>query len=247
MSNKREKKQKKKRTAAILAAVSVTVVVIAAAVLLIVLRVDTVSVKGNFYSDRETVIRAVLPDENDTRLYRVLWKSLFGTGSESAFESCKLRLTGLQSAEITIRETSAVSAVRTASGIIFLNENGVVLGEGAGNADLLPSIERLTIRSVTELEKLSVEEESGLDGALEVIRYLKKFELRPETVRVSGETFEAVFGDVTVRFGTTAHLQEKATELSNQFPHYKGLRGIMHLESGFEPGENRRFYFEVLP
>ena len=248
MNGERKKKLKRKKLAAILLPIlAVSVVLIASAVLLIVIRVDSVEVRGNFYSDRETVISAVLPEERDTRLYRVILKSIFGVGNEDAFVSCKIRLTGLQSAEINVRETNAVCRIETEDGNIFLNGNGVVLGAGAGNADLLPSLLGVKVLGVTELRKLETENDEELTGALTVLSYVRKFDLRPESVTVRNGNYEASFGDVTVKFGSVEHMQEKATELANQYPHYKGLKGIMHLESGFSEGETRKFTFEVVP
>ena len=243
---KRNERKRSRRAAVILSAALVLVLLISAGVLSYVLKIETVSVKGNFYSDRSTVIRKILPEEDDYRLYRVLLKSLFGVDTGSAFVSAKIAFTGFRSAEITVRETEALAEVMRGGNHVFLNEDGIVIGEGSGNADLLPEIRGLLILTVTELETLNVSDPDAYRDVLMLARVMKAAGIRPEVIEVSEGTLKAEFGDVEVRFGNNRMLSEKCAELSRQFPHFKGLKGIMHLEAYEESTSENRFYFEVL-
>ncbi len=246
-SGKSKAKKKQRLRAVLLSVGSFLAILIAAAVLLYVLKVDTVAVKGNFYSSRETVLNRVLPEEDDYRLYKILWKSLFEVTDEEAFESLEIRMTGIQSCEITVRETEAICQILHRGAHLFLNGNGIVLGEGAGNADLLPTLEGFTVTRFQELEKIGLLEETELESALELLKHLQEFGLRPEKVVLTDGRYEAVFGDVTASLGEGVHLREKVSELSGQFPHFRTLKGVMHLENCDGSENQKRFYFEVRP
>ena len=178
----------------------------------------------------------------------MLLKQFFGVEEKEAFSDCKVRLTGIQSAEVIVTETEAVLRIKAGDTYIFLNRNGIVLGEGAGNVDELLEIRGFTILSGAELEPLVVNDAAGLKDGIEVIEALRGENIKADCVEyVSGGTFRVVIGDVTVNLGTTVNLLPKAAELAGQIPAFKGLSGIMHLENYTVDGEKNGFYFEVIP
>ncbi len=243
----RRSKHRKKSYSWIFFTVTVLILLVACIAFLILMRVERVSVRGNYYSNRETVIGRVFQNEDDYRLYRVLWKQLFGTGEKEAFSSCTVRLTGVQSAEITVVETEAVCQMVLGESHVFLNRNGIVLGSGAGSADLLMELGGFTVLSVSELEPIRVNNPSALLEGIEVILALKEQNVRVKSVLYEDGTFSAVIGQVTVLLGTTENIRGKAAELSGQAASFQGLKGIMHLENYLNDDDQKRFYFEVTP
>ena len=248
MKRDRAKKKKKKNLSWIFIPVTFVLLVAAVCVFLYFMKVERIEVAGNYYTNRDTVERLVFTSEDDYRLYRVLKTQLFGAGESEIFSDVKVELTGIQSARITVKETEAVCQMLLGDTHVFLNQNGIVLGEGAGNVDKLMNIQGFTILSVTESEPLAVNDRAILLEGIRVILALVKEKVPAETVVYEGNgRFQAKIGNVTAELGTTDHLIEKAAELAGQIPAFRGLSGIMHLENYSEEDRKTGFYFEVVP
>jgi len=246
---KDKKTGKKKRNLSwIFIPATIVLLLAALSVFLYVMKVERIEVRGNYYANRETVEKLVFRSEDDYRLYRVLLRQFFGAGESEVFSEVSVKLTGIQSAEITVRETEAVAEMLLGDTHVFLNRNGVVVGQGSGNVDLLYDIQGFTVLSVTEMEPIQVNDREMLLEAIRVAMALSKERIPAENVQYAGDgTFRTKIGDVTVYLGAAEHLAEKAAELSSQIPSYRGLSGIMHLENCTEEDRKKGFYFEVIP
>ena len=248
MKDKKKTGKKKRNLSWIFIPATIIVLLAALSVFLYVMKVERIEVKGNYYANRETVEKLVFRSEDDYRLYRVLFRQFFGAGESEIFSEVRVKLTGIQSAEITVRETDAVAEMLLGDTHVFLNQNGIVVGQGTGNVELLYDIQGFTVLSVTEMEPIQVNDREMLLEAIRVAMALSKERIPAEYVFYAGDgTFQTKVGDVTILLGTPEHLAEKTAELSSQIPAYRGLSGIMHLEKYTEEDRENGFYFEVIP
>ena len=248
MKNKAKKGKKKRNLSWIFIPAAILILLIALSVFLYVMKVERIEVTGNYYADRATVEKLVFRSEDDYRLYRVLLRQFFGAEESDVFSDVKVKLTGIQSAVITVRETEAAAMMKLGDTNVFLNKNGIVLGEGAGNLDRLMDVQGFTVLSVTEMEPIGVNDRDSLLDAIQVAMALTKEGVPAEFVLYAGNgTFQTGIGDVTVLLGTKEHMAEKAAELAGQISAYRSLSGIMHLENFSEENRKNGFYFEVVP
>lgn len=209
------------------------------------LRIRKITVSGSYSSDAKKIETLVFREEEDYRLYRVLYRSVRGIPADGVFSSLKIRPTGLTSCEIEVRENEAKAVILHGEEKITVDQNGTVFGPMfAPDADI-PVIKGLPVKSSEELKILDCGDEQILKDALTVVEVVGSCAEVPEEIFYTDGSFALEFDDVTVVLGSAAYLTQKISILNSQFPYYEGLKGTLHMEDFDGNEEAERFYFEV--
>ena len=209
------------------------------------LQIQRIEIRGNRYCNDEIVLSKVFRTEDDYRLSSVISKMIFGVENDGAFKSIRVSLTGLQSAAVTVTETEGIAQVRFSEDYVFLNENGIVIGNLPVQDPEMLLLNGTFFTSYTDFMFPETEDPSLLKDALAVAGGVRKAGLRPLEIRCAEKKYVLVLGDVEVSIGTSENLEAKLREIGYQMPKYEGLKGILHMEDYDGRTEKPYFYFEV--
>lgn len=238
-----KRKQKRMRPLVWFLLAVFAVLLIGTAVFLHVMKVQTVTVKGDVYADEDVVISRLFLSEDDYRLGRVLLRQWAGESSTEAFASVKIYLTGISSAEIEVTETEAVARIPTGDSYFYLNREGILLTDRPGE---FINIRGITVLSAELLKPVEVNDPAGLSRAIEIVSALKEESVKPaDLLYDSGEgTFSFRVKGVLVLLGTAENIREKITAFGSVFPEIQGFTGTLHLERVESEKDRNRIVFE---
>ena len=241
------RKRRKKRWKGIL--ILTAAVLLAAAVILVLyfVKVDRFEVEGNRQIPDAMVTGLLYPDEEDTRLYKVLFAQLRGLGKNEAFESASVKLTGFTSAVITVKESEPAFVIATDVSANYYNRYGIRLPEPEHLEVAYPKLAGLGFVRSEMLEKpvFSPENAAVYEQCLSILRTASELGLPADSLFTQEGRFTLSFRNVRVSLGSFAHMREKLNEITYQYDYYEGLKGTLHMED-FDPDEPGQSYWFVV-
>ena len=97
----------------------------------------------------------------------------------------------------------------------------------------IPQVTGLDVMAAVVGERLSVENEEIFETLDALTRLLDRFRLWPEQVEIPGgqELILHYEGNIRVKLGTEAYLEEKISRLAGIMPQLAGLEGALHMEN----------------
>ena len=243
------KKKEKRRKKLLWILIPSAVVLLAAAAVLVLyfVKVDSFSVKGNLRLSEGQITELLYPEEEDRRLYKVLYGQLAGLRENQAFESASVRLSGLTSAVITVEESEPAFVVATDMSVYYYNRYGIRLPEPEHVEVAYPKLAgvRFTRSDLLKKPAMSPEESAVYEECCLIFRTAALLQLPTDSLFVSDGEFTISFRKVRVSLGTSDYMLEKLHEISYQFDHYEGLSGTLHMEA-FDPDDpGQSYWFSV--
>ena len=255
-SAREEEHRRQKRTPKMLAGDVMTVLLMllltaaaAGLIALSLIRVETVKVSGNVYAEDTAVEQWFFPDEKSRLLSRIFLRKALGFRRSAAFSESSVRLEGLRSCEVSVKENEAAFTVgmQDGSGILIVTDGGTVLRKTSETPEHLSLITGIYALSDEVLVKAETDRPETFSQLLRVIRILREYDIESDTLYVEDGQFCLKMDDVIVNLGTDESLREKLTELGSQIPKLSGLKGTLHLENYDSSKSAGRFTFEVAP
>ena len=166
------RKRRKKRWKWILVLAAAVLLAAAAALVLYFVKVEQFEVKGNKQLPDALVTGLLYPEEEDTRLYKVLYAQFKGLKKNEAFEAASVKLTGFSSAVITVKESAPAFVIATDMSQNYYNSYGIRLPEPEHLEVAYPKLAGLSVIRSELLKKpvLSPEDAAVYEQCLAIFR-----------------------------------------------------------------------------
>ena len=238
------RKRRKKRWKWILILAAAVLLAAAAGLVLYFVKVERFEVKGNKQLSDALVTGLLYPEEEDTRLYKVLLAQMKGLKKNEAFEAASVKLTGFTSAVITVKESSPAFVIATDMSANYYNSYGIRLPEPEHLEVAYPKLAGLPIIRSEMLKKpvLSPENAAVYEQCLSIFRLASELKLPADSLYVEEDRFTLTFRKVRVSLGTYDNMVEKLHEITYQYDYYEGLSGTLHMED-FDPDQPGQSYW----
>ena len=241
------RKKRKKSRKWILAAAALVLLMAAVILVLYFVKVERFEVKRNQRLSASQITGLLYPEEEDTRLYKVLYAWITGLPKNEAFESASVKLSGLTSAVITVSESAPAFVIATDSYVNYYNSYGIRLPEPEHIETACPKLAGLGFVRSEMLKKPVFSPENGavFEQCLSIFRMASEMKLPVDHLRTGEGQFTISFGTVRVSLGGYTDMLEKMHEISYMFPQYEGLSGTLHMEN-FDPDDpDQSYWFSV--
>ena len=213
--------------------------------LLYLVRFDKVTVTGTEHVDREDALQMILPEE-ERRLSSVLFKMVMGPRSNDLFEKISIRITGLKSVRITVKEIPSDCVLEEEHGYSVVNEKGVVTEFCDSCPEELTILWGFSARGTARYEKVPAWNDELFTDALALAERVRAYGIPCERVYCSLRDYIFVTGKITVMLGGTEYTDEKFKTFLDLYPSLIGLSGTLHLDN-YDPGsEDGKYTFEVV-
>ena len=237
------RKKRKKRLRWILIPVGALLLLAGLVAVLYFVKVEKFRVTGNQSLSESQVRELLYPDEEDRRLYKVLYAQISGLRRNEAFDSASVRLQGLTEALITVKESAPAFVVATDATVFYFNQYGIRLPEPQHVEVAYPRLAGIRFAGCEFLKKPAMSPEDGavFEQCLSIFREISEIGLPTDALMVQDGNFTLSFRKVRVSLGTYRYMREKLHEISYQFDQYEGLKGTLHMED-FDPDDPRQSY-----
>ena len=237
------RKKRKKRLRWILIPVGVLLLLAGLVAVLYFVKVEKFRVTGNQSLSESQVRELLYPEEEDRRLYKVLYAQISGLRRNEAFDSASVRLQGLTEALITVKESAPAFVVATDATVFYFNQYGIRLPEPQHVEVAYPRLAGIRFAGCEFLKKPAMSPEDGavFEQCLSIFREISEIGLPTDALMVQDGNFTLSFRKVRVSLGTYRYMREKLHEISYQFDQYEGLKGTLHMEN-FDPDDPRQSY-----
>ena len=237
------RKKRKKRLRWILIPVGALLLLAGLVAVLYFVKVEKFRVTGNQSLSESQVRELLYPEEEDRRLYKVLYAQISGLRRNEAFDSASVRLQGLTEALITVKESVPAFVVATDATVFYFNQYGIRLPEPQHVAVAYPRLAGIRFAGCEFLKKPAMSPEDGavFEQCLSIFREISEIGLPTDALMVQDGNFTLSFRKVRVSLGTYRYMREKLHEISYQFDQYEGLKGTLHMEN-FDPDDPRQSY-----
>ena len=245
-NGKPKEKRRKKRIKKVFIVIPLLVLLLAGIVCgLYFIKVDRITVTGDERVSGEVVLSQTFPDEESTRLYKVIWRMVDGLPQNGAFSKFSLKLTWFTSAVITAWEEESVFKVVNASETYYYTANGIRVDRP--ETDELIRLEGFPIRNneLYTAPDLKEDRMEAFRNAGMVLTFVNDRKLPAESLTELDGSYLLSFGDVKVSLGSMDHMSEKIYEVSFQYPKYEGLKGTLHMENFDGTNASKGFTFTV--
>ena len=237
------RKKRKKRLRWILIPVGALLLLAGLVAVLYFVKVEKFRVTGNQSLSESQVRELLYPEEEDRRLYKVLYAQISGLRRNEAFDSASVRLQGLTEALITVKESVPAFVVATDATVFYFNQYGIRLPEPQHVEVAYPRLAGIRFAGCEFLKKPAMSPEDGavFEQCLSIFREISEIGLPTDALMVQDGNFTLSFRKVRVSLGTYRYMREKLHEISYQFDQYEGLKGTLHMEN-FDPDDPRQSY-----
>ena len=237
------RKKRKKRLRWILIPVGALLLLAGLVAVLYFVKVEKFRVTGNQSLSESQVTELLYPEEEDRRLYKVLYAQISGLRRNEAFDSASVRLQGLTEALITVKESAPAFVVATDATVFYFNQYGIRLPEPQHVEVAYPRLAGIRFAGCEFLKKPAMSPEDGavFEQCLSIFREISEIGLPTDALMVQDGNFTLSFRKVRVSLGTYRYMREKLHEISYQFDQYEGLKGTLHMED-FDPDDPRQSY-----
>lgn len=237
------RKKRKKRLRWILIPVGALLLLAGLVAVLYFVKVEKFRVTGNQSLSESQVRELLYPEEEDRRLYKVLYAQISGLRRNEAFDSASVRLQGLTEALITVKESAPAFVVATDATVFYFNQYGIRLPEPQHVEVAYPRLAGIRFAGCEFLKKPAMSPEDGavFEQCLSIFREISEIGLPTDALMVQDGNFTLSFRKVRVSLGTYRYMREKLHEISYQFDQYEGLKGTLHMEN-FDPDDPRQSY-----
>lgn len=238
------KKRKKKNRKWILILAAVILLAAAAVLVLYFVKVKTFEVEGNRQLSDEQVSELFYPEEEDKRLYKVLYNQLSGFRKNEAFDAASVKLSGLQSAVITVKESVPAFVIATDASANYYNSYGVRIPAPEHLEVAYPKLAGIGFIRSDMLKKpvFSSENAAVYEQCCSIFKMTGEVGLPADSLYVQGTQFTLSFRKVRVSLGGYENMLEKLHEITYQYDQYEGLSGVLHMED-FDPDDPYRSYW----
>ena len=237
------RKKRKKRLRWILIPVGALLLLAGLVAVLYFVKVEKFRVTGNQSLSESQVTELLYPEEEDRRLYKVLYAQISGLRRNEAFDSASVHLQGLTEALITVKESAPAFVVATDATVFYFNHYGIRLPEPQHVEVAYPRLAGIRFSGCEFLKKpaMSPEDAAVFEQCLSIFREISEIGLPTDALMVQDGNFTLSFRKVRVSLGTYRYMREKLHEISYQFAQYEGLKGTLHMEN-FDPDDQRQSY-----
>ena len=237
--------------------IAILCVLAAAAAVGLIPRVTEVSVSGDQYFTADEITSQIFRGGIKDSPLVIFVRQLTGMKPKVRFlDSYRIRLTGLTSAEVTVREKTFMGYVQFLGSNMYFDRDGVILKSTRETYEGYPEVRGLDFDSAVLGQKLPVTRESLLLEVLQISQYLaaEKLEWGDEPVVLSSLVDTIVFDtaesiscrvdDIQIILGPGTNLEGKLHEMSDILPSLQGKSGTLHLESYDPVNGNAMYRFE---
>ncbi len=244
---RRPSRRRRKKWKWILAAAVLVILAAAAVLVLYLVKVERFEVKGNVQLTDAQVTELLYPEEEDRRLYKVIYAQIKGLRKNDAFDTASVKVSGLKSAVITVKESVPAFVIASDASVYYYNRNGIRLPEPEHVEVAYPKLAGVRIIRSELLKQpvLSPEDAAAFEQCLTVFRLASELKLPLDFVSVLKGEFTVSFRKVRVILGGYEYMREKMYEISYQYSQYDGLHGTLHMEE-FDPAEAGQTYWFVV-
>ena len=238
------RKRRKKKWKGILILIAAVLLIAAVILVLYFVKVERFEVKGNRQITDSMVQSLLYPEEEDTRLYKVLLGQWRGLKKNEAFETASVRLTGFTSAVITVKESVPAFVIATDMSSNYYNSYGIRLPEPEHLEVVYPKLAGLGFIRSEMLKKpvFSPEDAAVYEQCCSIFRMAAELVLPADSLLVQDGQFTLSFRKVRVSLGSYDHMLEKLHEITYQYDYYEGLSGTLHMEN-FDPDDPGQSYW----
>lgn len=233
--------RKKERPARSKAAIALIVIMAMAVLVLLVFllfHVRKIEVTGNQYVSEDEVVQWVQQDTMATNSLYILFQQKFNRQQALPLvEETVVSLKNPWTVQVKVYEKSIIGYLENNGQRIYFDEDGGVIliseeesMEGVTRVDGL----NVDLTNIKEHATMSISNPEALVLVTEAISSLKRSELSPDSINISGSDVSMVFGVVTVYLGDEdlgtriAQLPPVLSALNERYP---GVSGIVHLEN----------------
>lgn len=232
--------RKKERPARSKAAVMLIVIMAVAVLVLLVFlvfHVRKIEVTGNQYVSEDEVVQWVQQDTMATNSLYILFQQKFNRQKELPLvEETVVSLKNPWTIHVEVYEKSIIGYLENNGQRVYFDEDGGVILISEESMEGVSRIDGLTVdlTKVKEHETMSISNPEALTLVTEAVSALKRSELSPDSIHISGSDVSMLFGVVTVNLGSKdletriAQLPPVLSALNERYP---GVSGIVHLEN----------------
>lgn len=196
-------------------------------------KVDTVEVRGTSHYTDEEVKNMVLrgPMASNSVLAPLLY-STTNTEDIAYVDAFKVTQLNRNTICISVKEKKTVGCIRYLDSYIYFDRNGIFV-EGSQNRDeTVPYFDGIQVNSIVMDEKLDIKGDTVLNTAVALSTIFQKNDMIPDHIQFdSSYSISLIYGDITVRLGKDADLEEKMNRVIAILPKIQGKKGILHMES----------------
>ena len=174
-------------------------------------KVDTVEVRGTSHYTDEEVKNMVLrgPMASNSVLAPLLY-STTNTEDIAYVDAFKVTQLNRNTICISVKEKKTVGCIRYLDSYIYFDRNGIFV-EGSQNRDeTVPYFDGIQVNSIVMDEKLDIKGDTVLNTAVALSTIFQKNDMIPDHIQFdSSYSISLIYGDITVRLGKDADLEEK--------------------------------------
>ena len=133
---------------------------------------------------------------------------------------------------VSVKEKDIVGCIPYLDSYIYFDRNGIFV-EGSQNRDeTVPYFDGIQVNSIVMDEKLDIKGDTVLNTAVALSTIFQKNDMIPDHIQFdSSYSISLIYGDITVRLGKDADLEEKMNRVIAILPKIQGKKGILHMES----------------
>lgn len=236
----RERKQiaykrlaRKRRRLKILKSFCISVVLIGILALTIYLcqgRTITVTGNGNYSADmiKKDIFSNVITENT-------LYQRIMGLIDKSVklpyLDAYEIKYEGLDKMTVVVYEKEPVAYFITDAGNVLFDKDGIILRIQAEPPAGIPCIDGIKAEKTEQFKPVSLEDADIFPMIKNLVAQLRKNNLSPDRILLNDKNeMEIFFGNINVKLGTDASLENKISRLIALMPSIEGKSGILYME-----------------
>lgn len=236
----RERKQirykrlaRKRRRLQILKNFCITVLVIAMLAAFVYLcQGRSINVSGNENYSADMVKKDIF---TNTVTKNTLYQRIMGLLKKEVelpyLDTYEIKYEGLDKMTVVVYEKSPVAYFTADAGNVLFDKDGIILRIQAEIPEGIPCIDGIKAEKIKQFEPVSLEEAEVFPMIKNLVSQLKKNSLAPNRILINDKNeLEVFFGNINVKLGTDASLENKISRLMAILPSIEGKSGILYME-----------------
>lgn len=224
---------RKRRRLKILKNFCISFVLIAALAFLVYLcQGREINVSGNQNYSADMVKKDIFTNiVTENTLYQRIMKLIDKPVELPYLDAYEIKFEGLDKMTVLVYEKPPVAYFVADSGNVLFDKEGIVLRVQAEIPEGIPCIDGLKAENIKQFEPVALEDGKVFSMLKNLVVQLEKNQLKPDRILLNDKNeMEVFFGNINVKLGTDASLENKISRLIAIMPSIEGKSGILYME-----------------
>ena len=196
-------------------------------------KVDSIEVRGTSHYTDEEVKNMVLrgPLASNSVLAPLIY-STANTDDIAYVDAFKVTQLNRNTICISVKEKKTVGCIHYLDSYVYFDRNGIFVEGSQTRDETVPYFDGIEVNNIVMDEKLDIKGDTVLNTAVALSTIFQKNDMIPDHIQFdSNYSISLIYGDITVRLGKDADLEEKMNRVIAILPNIQGKKGILHMES----------------